>query len=223
MLKTSRTTVSRIATASSFAVLSLFGSAQSQAQDARTDSSALICVIAYEFDRQLNETGERATAAEAARNATMEKFLTLRPQSPEKSQQDVDAQGKHMKVELDAGSLDIPDTVQSCDIVWGESVSSLPIRFTSNAPNATASSSPVNDNQIECDKIESDALNFIRTWNSDVDEFNADPTYEARTSLRQSYDALQRRMRDSAEYSELKRCPGLGDVIREAAAKWDHP
>jgi len=206
-----------------FVAFSLAGSADSQPQEGKTDSNALICVIAYEFDRQRNETGERATAAEAARDDTMAKFRLLRPQSPEKAQQDIDAQGKWMKLQLDGGSLDIPGAVKSCDNIWGERVSSLPVRFTSSAPAAAPESTPENDNRVECDRIESEALSFIRIWNSDVDEFNDNPTYEARTSLRQSYDALQRRMHDSAEYAELKRCPGLSDVIRQAAAKWDHP
>jgi hypothetical protein len=220
-LKTSRTPVSWIPPACCFLALSILGSAHSQPQEAKTDSNALICVMAYEFDRQQNETGERATAAEAARDGTMVKFRALRPQSAEKAQQDIDAQGKWMKAQLDAGNLDIPETVKSCDSIWGEHVSSLPVRFTSSAPDASSGGAP--DNKVECDGIESQVVNFIRTWNSDVDEYNENPTYEARTSLRQSYDALQRRMYDSASYAELKRCPGLSDVIREAATKWDHP
>jgi hypothetical protein len=222
-LKSFRLPASRPGVGCCFVALSILGSAHSQPQEAKTDSNALICVIAYEFDRQQNEISERATAAEAARDGTMAKFRVLRPQSSEKAQQDLDAQGKWMKAQLDAGILDVPDAVKSCDSIWGERVSSLPVQFTSNAPNGAPLSAPANDNKIECDKIESQALNFIQTWNADIDEYNENPTYDARAGLRQSYDALQRRMHDAAEYAELKRCPGLSNVIREAAAKWDHP
>jgi hypothetical protein len=222
-LKTSSIPAPRVGLVCCFVALSILGSAHSQPQEAKTDSNALICVMAYEFDRQQNETGERATAAEAARDGTMVKFRALRPQSAEKAQQDLDAQGKWMSAQLDAGNLDVPETVKSCDSIWGERVSSLPVRFTSSAPNTSSGGASASDNKVECDGIESQVLNFIRTWNSDVDEYNENPTYEARTSLRQSYDALQRRMYDSASYAELKRCSGLSDVIREAATKWDHP